>query len=134
WGYKVITRSSVGLQPLMETLAENAATLCGAEQAFLLRFEDGVLNLEVAYNASPELRDFVARNPIVPGRYSVTARAALERQTIHIPDILADPEYTYGAWHVQPYRSVLGVPMLRGDDLLGVITLNRSEARPFTDK
>src|SRR4030095_11412445 len=131
---KIISRSAFDLGPVLETLAENAATLCGAEQAFLLRFEEGQLNLAVAYNASAELRDFVARNPIVPGRYSVTARAALERQTIHIPDILADPEYTYGAWHVQPYRSVLGVPMLRGDDLLGVITLKRSEARRFTDK
>ena len=131
---KVISRSAFDLQPVLETLVENAARLCAAEQAFILRSENGLLNLAVAYNASPELRDFVARNPIFPGRDSVTARAALERETIHIPDILADPEYTYQAWQVQPYRAVLGVPMLRGDDLLGVITLNRSEARPFTDK
>jgi biotin operon repressor len=107
--------------------------MVGALDGVAARLAAGI-NLAVAYNASAELRDFVARNPIVPGRDSVTARAALERQTIHIPDILADPEYTYGAWQVQSYRSVLGVPMLRGDDLLGVITLNRSEARPFTDK
>ena len=131
---KVISRSAFDLQPVLETLVENAARLCAAEQAFILRSENGLLNLAVAYNTSPELRDFVARNPIVPGRYSVTARAALERQTIHIPDILADSEYTYQAWQVQPYRAVLGVPMLRGDDLLGVITLNRAEAHPFTDK
>jgi two-component system NtrC family sensor kinase len=93
-----------------------------------------MLNIAVAYNASMEIREFVKDNPIVPGRYSVTARAALERHTIHIPDILSDPEYTYQAWQVQPYRAVLGVPMLRGDDLLGVITLNRAEARPFTEK
>ena len=74
------------------------------------------------------------RNPLTLGRYSVTARAALERQTIHIPDILLDPEYTYQAWQAQPYRAALGVPLLRRDDLLGVITLSRTEARPFTDK
>jgi signal transduction histidine kinase len=131
---KVISRSAFDLPPVLETLSENAARLCAADQAFIFRFEKGMLNIAVAYNASMEIREFVKQNPIVPGRYSVTARAALERHTIHIPDILSDPDYTYPAWQVQPYRAVLGVPMLRGDDLLGVITLNRAEARPFTDK
>jgi two-component system, NtrC family, sensor kinase len=131
---KVISRSAFDLQPVLETLVENASRLSAADQAFIFRFENGTLNIAVAYNASVEIREFVEQNPIVPGRYSVTARAALERRTVHIPDILADPEYTYQAWQVQPYRAVLGVPMLRGGDLLGVITLNRLEARPFTDK
>ena len=131
---KVISRSAFDLQPVLETLVENAARLCAAEQAFIFRFENGLLKMVVAYNASLELREFIERNPVVPGRSSTTARAALEKQTVHIPDILADPEYTYQAWQVQPHRAVLGVPMLRGDDLLGVITLNRSEVQPFTDK
>ena len=131
---KVISRSAFDLQPVLETLVENAARLCAAEQAFIFRFENGLLKMVVACNASLELREFIERNPVVPGRSSTTARAALEKQTVHIPDILADPEYTYQAWQVQPHRAVLGVPMLRGDDLLGVITLNRSEVRPFTDK
>src|SRR5262245_7145724 len=131
---KVISRSAFDLQPVLETLVENAARLCAADQGFIFRAEDGLLNIAVAYNASVQLREFIERNPVVPGRSSATARAAVERQTVHIPDILADPEYTYTAWQVQPHRAVLGVPMLRGDDLLGVITVNRSEARPFTDK
>jgi GAF domain-containing protein len=76
----------------------------------------------------------VARNPIRPGRYSGTARAALERRTIHIPDVLLDPEYSYGAKNIDPVRTVLGVPILKGDDLLGVIMIYRlDEVRPFTD-
>src|SRR5262245_11645467 len=131
---KVISRSAFDLQPVLETLVENAVRLCAADQGFIFRFEDGLLSIAVAYNASVQLREFIEQNPVVPGRSSTTSRAALERQTIHIPDILADPEYTYQAWQVQPYQAVLAVPMLRGDDLLGVITVNRSEARPFTDK
>jgi GAF domain-containing protein len=48
--------------------------------------------------------------------------------------VRADPEYTYGATEVFPYRTVLGVPMLRGEELLGVLCLFRPEVRPFTDK
>ena len=86
------------------------------------------------FNVAPEFRKWVEQNPIRPGRQSATARAALERRTIHIPDVLADPEYTYGAKNVEPYRTILGVPMLKGDDLLGVIMIYRLEVKPFTDK
>src|SRR5262249_51233912 len=74
------------------------------------------------------------QNPLRPGRHSCAARAALERRTIHIPDILADPEYTYGAKAFFPAQSatVLGVPILKGDDLLGVIVIYHEEIRPFT--
>src|SRR5262249_26234059 len=58
---------------------------------------------------------------------------ALERRTVHIPDAQADSEYTYGARHVDPIRSTLAVPMLKGDGLLGVIGIYRLEVKPFTD-
>src|SRR5262249_16998528 len=68
------------------------------------------------------------------GRGSGTGRAALERRTIHIPDARADPEYSYGALQIDPIRTLLGVPILKGDDLLGVMMMYRLEVRPFTDK
>ena len=74
------------------------------------------------------------RNPIRPGRHSVVARAALEHRTIHVADVLADPEHTYGAKNIEPFRTVLGAPILKGDDLLGVILVYHTEVRPFTDK
>jgi len=85
-----------------------------------------------AYNSPAEFKEWVAQNPIRPGRHSGSARAALERRTIHIPDVRIDPEYTYGAKDAETIRTVLGVPILKGDDLLGVMLLYHLEVRPFT--
>src|SRR5262245_10607626 len=88
----------------------------------------------VAFNVSPELEAFVVRNPAQPGRASASGRAALERHTIHISDVQADPEYTYGSRLIDPLRTVLAVPIVKGDDLLGVMTIYRLEVKPFADK
>ena len=107
---KVISRSTFDLKPVLETLTENAVRLCGAERGSIYRFDGEWLNHALSYNATPELLDFLNRNPIAPGRYSVAARAALERRTIHVPDVQADREYTFGAPEVENVRTVLGVP------------------------
>src|SRR5262245_27110745 len=130
---KVISRSTFDLQTVLDTLVVSAARLCDADRALIYRFDGEFLRLAAFYNASPELREFIERNPISPGRQSTSARAALERRTVHIPDAQADPEYTYGARHVDPIRSTLAVPMLKGDGLLGVIGIYRLEVKPFTD-
>jgi len=89
----------------------------------------------VAFNAPQGLKEFIAQNPIRLGRNSASGRAALERQTVHIPDISADPEYTYVSNDVEKIRTVVAVPILKGDDLLGVMNIYRlEEVRPFTDK
>jgi hypothetical protein len=72
----------------------------------------------VAFNASEEHKKFVEEHPIRPARGSASARAALERRTVHIPDVMADPEYTYGVKDVDVVRTVLAVPILKGEDLL----------------
>src|SRR5206468_8317622 len=66
-------------------------------------------------------------------RGSTTARAAFDRRTTHVHDVQADSEYTYGSRQVDPMRTLLAIPMLRADELLGVITIYRLEVRPFTD-
>src|SRR5260370_36809193 len=70
---------------------------------------------------------------MAPGRHSIPARAALERRTVHVPDIQDDPEYAYAVRDDRPIRTTLAVPMLKGDDLVGTITIYRLELNPFTD-
>src|SRR5262245_13591663 len=130
---KVIGRSTFDLQSVFETLAENAVRLCEAKRGVILRFDGQLLRFAVGHNVSPELREFFERNPIALGRESNSGRAALERRTIHNHDVQSDPEYRYGGSRVDPYRTVLAVPMIRGDELLGVILIYRHEVRPFTD-
>jgi signal transduction histidine kinase len=132
---EVISRSAFDLQAVFETVAESSVRLCGADRAFIYRFDGELLRMAVALNAPQALKDFLSQNPMRPGRYSGAARAALERQTIHIPDVLADPEYSYGSKDVEALRTVLSVPILKGNDLLGVVGIyTLEEVRPFTDK
>jgi class 3 adenylate cyclase/GAF domain-containing protein len=131
---EVISRSAFDLHAVFKTVAESSVRLCGADRAFIFRFDGETLRMAVAFNSSPEFEEWVARHPIRPGRHSGSARAALERRTIHIPDVLADPEYVYGAKDVEPIRTVLGVPILKGDELLGVMMIYHLEVRPFTDQ
>jgi signal transduction histidine kinase len=132
---EVISRSAFDLQAVFEAVAESSVRLCGADRAFIYRFDGELLRMAVAFNAPQALKDFLSQNPMRPGRYSGAARAALERRTTHIPDVLADPEYSYGSKDVEALRTFLSVPILKGNDLLGVVGIyTLEEVRPFTDK
>ena len=141
---KVISSSASDLQTVFDTMTENAVRLCEAERGYIFRFDGKLLRAVASYNVGPENLEFVHRNPIVPGRHSISGRAALERRTVHVADVQADPEYAYVMRDVnlaststlepQLIRTVLSVPMLKGDELVGTITMNRLEAKPFTDK
>jgi GAF domain-containing protein len=132
---KVISRSTFDLQTVLQTLVESAAKLCDAEKATITRQKDGVLFRGESYGFSEEFMEYVRNVPVVPDRGSATARALLEGTVVHIPDVQADPDYTFNeAQRLGDFRTIIGVPMLREGKAIGVIVMTRSEVRPFTDK
>jgi two-component system NtrC family sensor kinase len=132
---KVISRSTFDLQTVLQTLVESAARLCEADNGTITRQDQGVFYRAEAFGFSREFLDGVRRIPVEPSRGSVAGRALLEGKLVHIPDVLDDPEYTFTSEiGLDQFRTALGIPMLREGVPIGVLTLSRSEARPFTDK
>ena len=134
---KVISRSAFDLQTVLDTLTELAARLCEADMAGITRqSESGEDYYHVtSYNFPAAFRDYVKTQPLGRNRGSIVGRALLEGVTVHLPDVLADCDYTYGeAQKIAGFRTVLGVPLLREGKPIGVIFLARSTVQPFTDK
>src|SRR5262245_32217352 len=132
---KIISRSTFDLQPVLDTLIENATKLCAATDGNIYRFDGEVFRVGAFFGTTPEFREFRLRSELPPGRESVVGRVGLEHQTIHILDVLADPEFRQlEAQRIAGFRTVMGVPMLREGLLIGAIVIWRTEVRPFTQK
>ena len=132
---KVISRSTFDLQTVLQTLVESAARLCEADNATITRQKGGSFYRAEAYGFSKEFMDHVKDFPVVADRATVHGRALLEGRAVHIPDVLADPEYKFDeGQRLGGFRTVLGVPMLRDGIPIGVLGLSRSEVCPFTEK
>jgi class 3 adenylate cyclase/putative methionine-R-sulfoxide reductase with GAF domain len=121
---------SAGLQPVLEEVAEACRRLCKADHGALWLLEGGLLHVG-AHHGEPEGAQYDLEHPHPIDRTTAAGRAAIERKPIQIPDVMADPEYTYPGPRF--FRTMLGVPIMVEDDLIGVVVVVRREPKPFTD-
>jgi signal transduction histidine kinase len=131
---RVISGSLNDSGPVFETIVTNAARLCEANFAVVLLYQGERLSSAAHTSITPDFAQYFERGYPV-NRETATGRAALERIPVQVLDILADPDFVVTSAHrSEGVRTVLAVPMLRDDTLLGVIATWRHEVRPFSDK
>jgi two-component system NtrC family sensor kinase len=132
---KIISRSSVDLETVLETLVETVARLCRADQVYMFHLRHDLWHLIADYGLSIEAREYFKTHPFTPGRGSTSGRAAMELRAVSIADVLQDPEYTLSEGQaIAGYRSTLGVPLLRENTLIGVFSIVRTRVEPFASK
>src|SRR5262249_43141778 len=132
---KIISRATFDLQSVLQSLLERAVRLCAADRGLVYRQDGDVYRVAASFGHSPEWLDIIEQYPIHKDRTSATGRAVLDRRVVHIHDILADREYRWAEdlrSKEEMHRTILAVPMVRQDTIIGVIVIRRTRARPFT--
>jgi GAF domain-containing protein len=139
----VISSSPGELEPVFQAMLANAARICEAKFGAMYLNEGSAFRTVAMHNAPPAFAEMRRRNPVFrPNPRIALARAAATKQTVQIADVLAEPGYLdplpgFSSPQIVTLggaRTVVAVPMLKKDELVGVIAIYRQEVRPFTDK
>ena len=130
----VISRSTADVQPVLDTVAETAARLCGADRATIFTREGEVYRAVSTTSADPEHWAIIRQRRTLPGRETVSGRVSLEGRVVQIADIRADPDFAVPEALAGGNRTMLGVPLLREGAVLGTINLSRMRVEPFTER
>ena len=133
---KVISGSPSNLQPVFEAMLENATRICQASLGTMALYENGGFRHVALHGAPPAYSELRAREPVViPKAAQGLGRLASTKQVVHIADILSEPpEARGGLAQLASARTLLIVPMLKEEELVGSFGIYRQEIRPFTDK
>jgi signal transduction histidine kinase len=129
---RVIASSPTDLQPVLNTVAENAARICEANDTLIYRVDGQRLRGVADYGPLPGQ---LGKGPTLT-RLSVPSRCVIDRRTIHIHDLAAVPTDDFRANFLRSHgtRTVLATPLLRQGVPIGVILIRRMEVRPFSDR
>jgi signal transduction histidine kinase/putative methionine-R-sulfoxide reductase with GAF domain len=132
----VISQSPTDVQPVFDMIAARAKRLCDARECGVFRFDGELIHLVAQADTDAAWANALrSAFPRPPGRGSITARAIQTRSLVHIPDVLIDPEFELTeAARASSVRSTLSVPMIREGAVIGAITVDRGESKPFLDK
>jgi len=129
---KTISRSAFNLQSVFDVAVENANRLCHGDWAYVFRRDGDVFRLVATSGGVPELVEYEYAHPTSISRSTLVGRTAIEKRPVHIPDLFKDPEYDWPPNTEHGVHTILGVPIMREDDVIGLIGVARMQVSPFT--
>ena len=131
----VISRSKFDLQPILQSVVDTAARLCRADTAVIFRLDQAIYRFAAGYCVDPQYMEIERATPITPGPGTVVGRAAMRREVVQIVDAMEDPLYEKKKdAEIAQVRSMIGVPLMREGEPIGVIALARQRVEPFVNR